>query len=385
MRGDGHVGGLCLQDAVDRVHVALRHLVDVDALGGVRFALGRVAELAPAGVVELQVAAAQVVEGAHGVAVYLNDVVEEHRLVGIALDGAVRGLAAHAGDEVQHGGRGDGQLHGVIAGDVAQLGEMGQERVVAEGDLVAERQLSALGLGALELDRPRFGVDVLDVLQALQEVEVPHGAAELAVGDGLEARLLFLLHQVRNGGVLGGGQLLARDGSGGEIGAREGTLSIMVGGDENVFARVKPLFDILGKNITLVGGNGDGQTCKVANQIIVALNIEAVSEALVFASKAGADPARVRQALMGGFASSRILEVHGERMLNRTFNPGFKISLHQKDLNLALQSAKALALNLPNTATCQELFNTCAANGGSELDHSSLVQALELMANHKIS
>ena len=173
--------------------------------------------------------------------------------------------------------------------------------------------------------------------------------------------------------------------SGGEIGAREGTLSIMVGGDENVFARVKPLFDILGKNITLVGGNGDGQTCKVANQIIVALNIEAVSEALVFASKAGADPARGRQALMGGFASSRILEVHGERMLNRTFNPGFKISLHQKDLNLALQSAKALALNLPNTATCQELFNTCAANGGSELDHSSLVQALELMANHKIS
>ena len=136
----------------------------------------------------------------------------------------------------------------------------------------------------------------------------------------------------------------------------------------------------VGKNITLVGGNGDGQTCKVANQIIVALNIEAVSEALVFASKAGADPARVRQALMGGFASSRILEVHGERMLNRTFNPGFKISLH-----LALQSAKALALNLPNTATCQELFNTCAANGGSELDHSSLVQALELMANHKIS
>lgn len=173
--------------------------------------------------------------------------------------------------------------------------------------------------------------------------------------------------------------------SGGEIGAREGTLSIMVGGEQKVFDRVKPLFDILGKNITLVGGNGDGQTCKVANQIIVALNIEAVSEALVFASKAGADPVRVRQALMGGFASSRILEVHGERMINRTFEPGFKIALHQKDLNLALQSAKALALNLPNTATCQELFNTCAANGGSQLDHSAMVQALELMANHKLS
>lgn len=182
-----------------------------------------------------------------------------------------------------------------------------------------------------------------------------------------------------------GGDYLDAPVSGGEIGARQATLSIMVGGDEAVFERVKPLFDVLGKNITLVGGNGDGQTCKVANQIIVALNIEAVSEALVFASKAGADPARVRQALMGGFASSRILEVHGERMINRTFNPGFKIALHQKDLNLALQSAKALSLNLPNTATCQELFNTCAANGGDQLDHSALVQALELMANHKIS
>lgn len=182
-----------------------------------------------------------------------------------------------------------------------------------------------------------------------------------------------------------GGEYLDAPVSGGEIGAREGTLSIMVGGKEEVFDRVKPLFDILGKNITLVGGNGDGQTCKVANQIIVALNIEAVSEALLFASKAGADPVRVRQALMGGFASSRILDVHGERMIKRTFNPGFKIALHQKDLNLALQSAKALALNLPNTATCQELFNTCAANGGSELDHSALVTALELMANHKIS
>lgn len=182
-----------------------------------------------------------------------------------------------------------------------------------------------------------------------------------------------------------GGDYLDAPVSGGEIGAREGTLSIMVGGEQAVFDRVKPLFELMGKNITLVGGNGDGQTCKVANQIIVALNIEAVSEALVFASKAGADPARVRQALMGGFASSRILEVHGERMIKRTFNPGFKIALHQKDLNLALQSAKALSLSLPNTATCQELFNSCAANGGSQLDHSSLIQALELMANHKIS
>ena len=173
--------------------------------------------------------------------------------------------------------------------------------------------------------------------------------------------------------------------SGGEVGAKGATLTIMVGGPEAAFERVKPLFELMGKNITLVGGNGDGQTTKVANQIIVALNIEAVAEALVFAAKAGADPAKVRQALMGGFASSRILEVHGERMIKRTFNPGFRIELHQKDLSLALQGAKALGVSLPNTATAAELFNACAANGGKAWDHSAMVKALELMANHPVA
>jgi 2-hydroxy-3-oxopropionate reductase len=172
--------------------------------------------------------------------------------------------------------------------------------------------------------------------------------------------------------------------SGGEVGAKAASLTIMVGGKQGVFDRVKPLFDLMGKNITLVGGSGDGQTCKVANQIIVALTIEAVGEALLFASKAGADPAKVRQALMGGFASSRILEVHGERMIKRTFDPGFRISLHQKDLNLALSSARALGVSLPNTASCQELFNACAAHEGSNWDHSAMVRALEIMANFKI-
>ena len=172
--------------------------------------------------------------------------------------------------------------------------------------------------------------------------------------------------------------------SGGEVGAKAATLTIMVGGSEATFAKVKPLFDLMGKNVTLVGGNGDGQTCKVANQIIVALNIEAVAEALLFASKAGADPAKVRQALMGGFASSRILEVHGERMIKRTFDPGFRIELHQKDLNLALANARHLGVALPNTATAQELFNTCVAHGGAKWDHSALVRALETMANHEV-
>ncbi len=172
--------------------------------------------------------------------------------------------------------------------------------------------------------------------------------------------------------------------SGGEVGAKNATLSIMVGGDEAVFERVKPVFEAMGKNITLVGGNGAGQTCKVANQIVVALTIEAVAEGLLFAAKAGADPAKVRQALMGGLATSRILEVHGERMVKRTFDPGFRIELHQKDLNLALSSARALGLSLPNTATAQELFNACSAHGGQAWDHSAMVRALEKMANFEI-
>src|SRR5512134_1011022 len=173
--------------------------------------------------------------------------------------------------------------------------------------------------------------------------------------------------------------------SGGEVGAKAASLTIMCGGTEAAFARVKPFFELMGKNITLVGGVGDGQTCKVANQIIVALTIEAVGEALLFASKAGADPAKVRQALMGGFASSRILEVHGERMIKRNFQPGFRIELHQKDLNLALAGARALGLSLPNTASAQQLFSACVANGGAAWDHSGLVKALELMGKHEVA
>ncbi len=173
--------------------------------------------------------------------------------------------------------------------------------------------------------------------------------------------------------------------SGGEVGAKAASLTIMVGGDEAVFARVKPLLELMGKNINLVGGNGDGQTTKVANQIIVALNIAAVGEALLFASKAGADPARVRQALMGGFAASRILEVHGERMIKRTFNPGFRIALHQKDLGLALSGAKEMGVALPQTASAAQLMQVCAANGWDQLDHSALVKSLEHMAAHEVA
>jgi 2-hydroxy-3-oxopropionate reductase len=172
--------------------------------------------------------------------------------------------------------------------------------------------------------------------------------------------------------------------SGGDVGAKAATLTMMVGAREDIFERVKPLFQLMGKTITLIGGNGDGQTAKVANQIIVALTIEAVAEALLFASKAGADPAKVRQALLGGFAASRILEVHGERMLKRTFAPGFRIELHAKDLAIALAGARALQVSLPNTAHCQEMFNASFAAGEGGLDDSALVKVLERLSNHEI-
>ena len=173
--------------------------------------------------------------------------------------------------------------------------------------------------------------------------------------------------------------------SGGQVGAESATLSIMVGGDPDVFEQIKPYFELMGKNIVHIGDNGAGQTCKVANQIVVALTIEAVGEALLFASKAGADPVKVRDALLGGFAQSRILELHGKRMIDRSFEPGFRIRLHQKDLNLALQSARSLGLSLPNTATAQELFNALAAQGDIDLDHSAMVLALEKLANHQVA
>jgi 2-hydroxy-3-oxopropionate reductase len=172
--------------------------------------------------------------------------------------------------------------------------------------------------------------------------------------------------------------------SGGEVGAKNATLTIMAGGSAAAFARAEPLFRLMGKNINQVGGVGDGQTTKVANQIIVGLMIEAVAEGLLFASKAGADVAKVREALMGGFASSRVLEVHGERMIKRTFDPGFRIKLHSKDFDLALGGAKALGIALPATAGAQQLLNACIAAGAGDRDHSALVLALERLANHEI-
>jgi 2-hydroxy-3-oxopropionate reductase len=168
--------------------------------------------------------------------------------------------------------------------------------------------------------------------------------------------------------------------SGGEAGAKNAALTIMVGGMQAVFDRALPLFQTLGKTITLIGGSGDGQTAKVANQIVVGLTIEAIAEALSFAKAAGADVSKVREALMGGLAASRILEVHGERMIKRTFDPGFRIRLHRKDLTLAVDAAKALNLMLPNAAATQQLMNAAVARGDGDKDHSALIRTLEALA-----
>jgi 2-hydroxy-3-oxopropionate reductase len=208
----------------------------------------------------------------------------------------------------------------------------------------------------------------------------PGGAAE-----GLRAGSLVIdMSSISPTATIGFAQLVEKLGcdyldapvSGGELGARDGTLTIMAGGRPDVFERARPIFDVLGKNVTLIGGPGAGQTAKVANQIIVGLTIEAVAEGLLFAERAGADPAVVRQALMGGFASSRILEVHGERMVNEAFEPGFRLRLHRKDLGLAVQAAAELDLALPNTAATQQLMNAAIAHGDGELDHSALYRTL---------
>ena len=232
----------------------------------------------------------------------------------------------------------------------------------------------ALQGALLKPERPN-GLGIIVITGSSGRVDVARAAlfAQLGV-TAIAARLLA--HGI---------EFLDAPVSGGEVGAKAASLTIMVGGPQAAFDRVLPLFQLMGKNITLVGGNGDGQTTKVANQIIVALNIAAVGEALVFASKAGADPAKVRQALMGGFAASRILEVHGERMIKRTFNPGFRIQLHQKDLNLALQGAKALGVSLPGTANAAQLMQACAAHGLADSDHSALVRALEILAKHEVA
>jgi len=169
--------------------------------------------------------------------------------------------------------------------------------------------------------------------------------------------------------------------SGGEVGARDASLSIFVGGETSVFARVLPILQSMGSNINLIGDVGAGQIAKLCNQIIVALNIEAVAEGLVFAKRSGVDPSVVRSALAGGFASSRALEIHGDRMISREFDPGFRIELHQKDLNIALNFAKQQGIALPNVVTTQRLFSAAASHIGSDRDHSAIVTAVENMAN----
>jgi 2-hydroxy-3-oxopropionate reductase len=172
--------------------------------------------------------------------------------------------------------------------------------------------------------------------------------------------------------------------SGGEVGAQQASLSIMVGGKAEVFAKLLPVLQKMGKNITHIGSQGAGQVAKAANQIIVALTIEAVCEALIFAQKAGADPAKVRQALLGGFAQSRILEEHGQRMLDRNFKPGGKAIFHQKDIGIVLAVARERGIYMPGAMLVMDLWNAMGAHGLLQEDHTAMLKVLEKMSNTEV-
>jgi 2-hydroxy-3-oxopropionate reductase len=278
-----------------------------------------------------------------------------------------------------------------MAGHLARAGYPISVYDIAKGP-VAE----LVGLGATACGNSREVAEKSDLL-FLMLPDTPDVEAALFGPDGVSAGIKAgavvvdmssispigtrkFAERLRDQGV----EMLDAPVSGGQIGAENAALSIMVGGKEEVFEKVRPFFEKMGKNIVRIGGNGDGQVCKVANQVVVALTIEAVAEALVLAGKSGADVNKVREALLGGFAQSKILEVHGERMIKRTFNPGFRLRLHQKDLNLALETAREIGVALPGTAAAQELFNAVGAEHGKDLDHSSMVLALEKLANYRL-
>jgi 2-hydroxy-3-oxopropionate reductase len=246
----------------------------------------------------------------------------------------------------------------------------------ASGREVAERSevVFAMVPDAPDVEQVLFGPDGVAGGLASGKIFVDMGSTSPIATKDLAARVNAL-----------GAEYVDAPVSGGDVGARNATLTIMVGATDPAFARVKPLLGLLGKNVTHVGPTGAGQIAKVANQIVVGLTIEAVAEALLFAAKAGVDPARVRQALLGGFASSRVLEVHGQRMIDRNFEPGARVELHQKDLENALQGAKAMGLALPGTANAQQLFNAVKGMGGARWDHASMVKALEALAGATVA
>jgi 2-hydroxy-3-oxopropionate reductase len=190
---------------------------------------------------------------------------------------------------------------------------------------------------------------------------------------------------VSEAGVRVGASALDAPVSGGDVGARDGTLSIMVGGPSDAFDRARPLFDVLGKTVVHLGGAGAGQTAKACNQILVAVTIEAVSEALVLASKAGVDPERLIEVLSGGLAGNKVMEVRRRNFLEHDFTPGFKLALHHKDLGIALRTARELDVFVPTTALVDQMLAALVAAGDGGLDHSALLTVIEQQSSHRIN
>ncbi|MBT4019430.1 MAG: 2-hydroxy-3-oxopropionate reductase [Alphaproteobacteria bacterium] len=265
-------------------------------------------------------------------------------------------------------------------------------------DVVAASKQALVDLGAVECIDNKAVAEASDIIITMVP-DTPDVQAALFSDDGVAAglspgKIVVDMSSISPTATTGFAERIEALGcfyldapvSGGPFGAINAALTIMVGGPQETFDKVLPVFEAMGKTVTLIGNrNGDGQVAKVANQIIVGITVEAVAEALLFASKAGADPQIVRQALMGGAANSIILENHGGRMLDRNFEPGFRAELQQKDLNLAMQSARELGLFLPAASAAHDMYNATRANGMDKDDHTSVLRVLESMANHQTS
>jgi 2-hydroxy-3-oxopropionate reductase len=263
-------------------------------------------------------------------------------------------------------------------------------------DVVADRKEKLVAQGGIGVDSPREAAQAADVIitmlpdspiveaVVLGENGVAGAMKKGAILIDMSTTSITTTKKIASALEKVGVAMLDAPVSGGDVGAMEATLSIMVGGPEDAFRQALPVLQKMGLNITHVGGAGSGQVAKACNQVVVAMTIQAVGEALVFAKKNGADPAKIRDAMMGGFAQSRVLELHGRRMIERNFAPGGKVRLHRKDLDIVLEVARDAGVYMPGTALVSQIWNSLAAMGGLDWDHSAIVRAIEHLSQTEL-